>query len=166
MVYYQLFYHLVWATKNREPRITESLEAILYNLLRTKAIGLEGSVFAINGVEDHVHMVVSIPPKVAVAAFIGQIKGIASAKLNQHYPSLTPFYWQDDYGAFSFDGKRLTNVIAYVENQKHHHAQRNTIPLLERTEGEDAARRFKENSAGYLVEDIVWRQEMLLLSAE
>lgn len=162
MPYCQLFYHLVWSTKNREPRISAAVEPVIYNLLRAKAIGLEGIVFAINGIADHVHMVVAIPAKIAVATFIGQIKGVASAKFNQSHPSDTPFYWQEEYGAFSFDGKRLPNLIAYVENQKQHHAQNGTIPILERTEG-DGVRLVKEPTAGYAVEDVTWRQEMLLL---
>lgn len=162
MPYYQLFYHLVWSTKNREPRLTETVEPVLYNLLRTKAIGLEGIVFALNGSVDHVHMVVAIPPKIAVATFVRQIKGVASAKFNQTHPSDTPFYWQEEYGAFSFDGKRLPNVIAYVENQKQHHTQNSTIPILERTAGE-VVHRVNESTVGYLVEDGNWRQEMLML---
>lgn len=165
MPYCQLFYHLVWSTKNREPRLTPAIEPVIYNLLRTKAIGLEGIVFAINGIIDHVHMVVAIPAKIAVATFVGQIKGVASAKFNQSQPSATPFYWQEEYGAFSFDGKRLPNVIAYVEHQKQHHAQNSTIPILERTTGEEV-RLVKEPTIGYLVEEANWRQEMLALSQE
>lgn len=165
MPYCQLFYHLVWSTKYREPRITPDIEPNIYNLLRTKAIGLEGIAFVLNGVEDHVHMVAAIPSKIAVATFIGQIKGVTSTKFNQSYPSDTSFYWQDEYGAFSFDGKRLPNVIAYVEKQKQHHAQTSTIPILERTEG-DVVRLVKESAVGYLVEDENWQQEMLMLSEE
>lgn len=156
MPYCQLFYHLVWSTKNREPRITAEVEPVIYNLLRTKAIGLEGTVFAINGMAEHVHMAVAILPKIAVATFAGQIKGVASAKFNQNYPSANPFYWQEEYGAFSFDSKRLPNVITYIENQKQHQAQDSTIPILERTEGE-GVRLVKESTVGYVVEDVMWR---------
>ncbi len=76
MPYYRLFYHIVWATKNRESLITPEIEPIIYNFLRGKAIGLGGTVFAINGMEEHTHMVASIPPKIAVATFIGQVKGV------------------------------------------------------------------------------------------
>ncbi|MBX3011215.1 MAG: IS200/IS605 family transposase [Caldilineaceae bacterium] len=95
MPYCQLSYHLVWSTKQREPRITPEIEPVIYNLLHTKAVGLEGIVFALNGSADHVHMVVAIPPKIAVATCIGQIKGVTSAKFNQSYPSETPFYGQE-----------------------------------------------------------------------
>lgn len=162
MPYCQLFYHLVWSTKHREPRITPEVEPIIYNLLRTKAIGLGGTVFALNGSVEHVHLVTTIPPRIAVATFVGQVKGVASAKLNQSRPGEIPFYWQEEYGAFTFDGKRLSNVIAYVENQKQHHAQNSTIPILERTDGEEA-RLFKEATIHHFVEESKWREEMLRL---
>lgn len=162
MPYSQLFYHLVWSTKNREPRLTAQVEPIIHNFLRAKAIGLEAIVFAINGIEDHVHVVASIPPRIAVAKFVGQIKAVASTKFNKAYPDQPSFFWQEEYGAFSFDGKRLPNYIAYVERQKEHHANQRTIPVLERTTGE-APSLIREDDVGYIIEDELWRREMELL---
>ena len=68
MAYWRLFYHLVWATHQRRPLITPELEPILYNFVKAKAIGLDATVFVINGVADHVHCVVAIPPSIASLA--------------------------------------------------------------------------------------------------
>jgi REP-associated tyrosine transposase len=133
MPYWQLFYHLVWATKNRELLLTPDVEPIVHEFLRDKAIGLGATVFALNGMADHVHLVVAVPPKIAVATFVGQVKGVASAKLNKLDPIPSRFFWQDEYGAFSLDRKRLPSHIAYVELQKERHAQGTVIPALERT---------------------------------
>ena len=130
MPYWQLFYHVVWTTKHRLPLIDASAEPVIYGFLQSKAINLGGVVFAINGIADHVHMVVSIPPRMAVATFIGQVKGVASARYNQGQFSKDRFEWQDGYGVFSFDGKRLPYVVAYVNRQKEHHADKTTIPVL------------------------------------
>jgi putative transposase len=159
MPYWQLFYHLVWATKHREPLITPAVAADIYGFLRGKAIGLGATVFAVNGVADHVHLVVAIPPKIAVAMLVGQIKGLASAKANKAGLTSTPFYWQEEYGAFSFDGKRLPNFIACVERQQQQHADRTTIRVLERTE-DQADRLIRESSALYLLDDATRRQEL------
>lgn len=159
MPYYQLFYHLVWATKNREPLLTPQVEPIIHNYVRTKAIGLGAIVFALNGIEDHVHVVASIPPRIAVATFVGQIKGVASTKFNKSYRDQPPFFWQEEYGAFSFDGKRLPNYIAYVERQKEHHANQRTIPILERFTGE-GVKLIREDEVGYAFEGEAWRCEM------
>ncbi len=159
MPYWQLFYHIIWATKNREPLLTPNVESIIHDLLRRKAIGLGAIVFALNGVFDHVHMVAAIPPKIAVAKFIGQVKAVASTKFNKSSVSEVSFFWQEEYGVFSFDGKRLPNYIAYVENQKQHHAQNTTIPILERTD-DMAVRVVREDTAPYRVEEDEWRREL------
>ena len=158
MPYWQLFYHLVWSTKNREPLITPDVEAIIYNFLRTKAIGLGATVFAIGGMPDHVHVVTAIPPKIAVAKFVGQIKAVSATKFNKlDLPHI--LYWQKEYGVFSFDGKRLPNVIAYVQHQKEHHANQTTIPVLERQTGESKWL-LRESGPIYAIDDAVWRAEL------
>jgi len=132
MPYWQLFYHIAWSTKNREPLLTPDLEPLVYELIHSKAIGLGATVFAVNGMADHVHLITSIPPKIAVATFIGQVKGITSTKVNKSLSDFPSFAWQEEYGIFSFDKKRLPNHITYVDRQKAHHSQGTIIPLLER----------------------------------
>ncbi len=132
MPYWQLFYHLVWSTKDREPLLTPDVELVVHGYLRSKAIGLGAALFALNGISDHVHMVAAIPPAIAVARFVGQVKGVSAARYNKGGFAKV-VYWQEEYGAFSFDGKRLPNFVAYVERQKEHHARNEVIPALERT---------------------------------
>ena len=59
MPYWKLFYHAVWATRFRERVILPEIEPAIHDLLRSKAVGLGATVFALNGMEDHVHLVVS-----------------------------------------------------------------------------------------------------------
>ena len=133
MPYWKLFYHLVWATRYRERLIQPAIEPAVHDLLRSKAVGLGATVFALNGMEDHVHLVVSVPPKLALADFIGKLKGSASARFNKSGLLDRPLYWQEEYGILSVDAKRLPRYVAYVENQKAHHARADLIPVLERT---------------------------------
>jgi putative transposase len=159
MPFCQLYYHLIWATKDRLPLLTPQVEPAIHNYLRAKAIGLGATVFALNGVEDHVHMIASIPPKIAVAKFVGQVKAVASTKFNKSGTGPTPFFWQDEYGAFTFDRKRLPNFVSYVERQKEHHAQPYLIPVLERT-NEQPEKTIREHNALYWIEDPEWRREL------
>jgi putative transposase len=162
MPYWQLFYHLVWSTKNRQPLLTPSVEKQIYGYLTSKAAGLRGVVYAIGGTRDHVHLVVSIPPAVSVAKFVGQIKGVASTKLNKSGASSLRFRWQDEYGAFSLDAKRLPNYIAYVERQKEHHREGTTIPVLERAASQSTGPRLlQEPASPYITQLDTWRTEML-----
>ncbi len=163
MPYHQLFYHLVWATKDRLPLLTPDIKPIVYDLLRTKAIGLDATVFAIGGMEEHVHMVASIPPVIAVSKFIGQTKGATSTRFNKGGHG-TVLFWQDEYAAFTFDAKRLPNYVAYVQRQEEHHSRGTTIPLLERTAGQRTSLLMVgEEPAGYWAEDEAWRRELLEL---
>ncbi len=134
--YWQLFYHAVWATRYRERLLGPEIEPFAHGLIRDKALELKAVIHALNGMEDHVHLVISIPPKLAPAFFIGQVKGATSARLNQSGRLDRPFFWQDEYAVFSLDAKRLPHHVAYVDNQKTYHARATVIPALERT-GED-----------------------------
>jgi len=157
MPYWQLFYHIVWATKNREPLLTPQVEPMIHGYLHNKALDLEATVYALNGYLDHVHIVASIPPKIAVSKFVGQIKAVASVKFNQSRPNDSPFYWQEEFGIFSFDRKRLPGYVAYVERQKEHHRQGTMIPVLE-CDLQDKA--LKDETKIYGVADDEWIQEL------
>ena len=158
MPYCKLFYHFVWTTKHRKPILTPEIEPHIYDLIRSKAIGLGATFFAIGGIPDHVHLVVSVPPKLALATFVGQVKGVTSVKANQLGLADGQFYWQEEYGVFSFDQKRLPYVVSYVEHQKQHHANQRAISLLEQTD-ESPDRLLQELSAPFFVDEDAWRTE-------
>ena len=132
MPYCQLYYHIVWSTKDREPLLADGVEEMVNGLLRAKAVNLGAHVYALNGMPDHVHMIVSIPPRIAVSRFIGQVKATASTRFNKSAEHDFQLLWQREYSIFTFDRKSLSRHVAYVEGQKAHHADRTTIPLLER----------------------------------
>ena len=160
MPYWQLYYHIVWGTKRRLPLITPEIEPVIHGFLRRKAADLGGTVFASNGMMDHVHMAVAIPPRISVAKFVGQIKGAASTQLNKSGLIEPVFRWQEEYGVFSFDRKRLPNFIAYVDQQKQHHADATMLKVLElMTE----RRLVNEPSSTYAVADDAWWTEMQAL---
>ena len=159
MPYWQLFYHIVWATRNREPLISPDIEPIIFEFLRTKAIGLGAIVFALNGISDHVHLVTSIPPTIAISKFTGQVKAVATVKFNQSGHPKAPLYWQEGFGAFSFDRKRLPYLIQYVEKQKTHHGTHTEIEVLERIEGE-GVKLIRETPNDYLSDFASWMEDL------
>jgi putative transposase len=132
MFYWRLFYHAVWSTKDRQPLIDPAWEKDLYGYLWGKATALECIPHAINGMPDHMHMVLSIPPRMAVAAIIGQLKGASSHHINELYLGGT-FEWQAEYSVFSISESVLEKVVGYVTMQKQHHADRTLIDTLEST---------------------------------
>lgn len=121
MSYWKLFYHVVWGTKNRLDLIDPAWEKDLNGYMWGKATALECIPHAINGMSDHTHVVISIPPKLCVATVIGQLKGASSHHINQNYAGGS-FLWQAEYGVFSFSESSLFRVVNYVDHQKNHHA--------------------------------------------
>jgi putative transposase len=138
MALWRLYYHLVWATKNREPLIDKQREDKLYSYLTGKADSLKCIIHAVNGTEDHIHVIASIPPVLSIADFVKQIKGSSAHYLN-HLGSTheRSFGWQAGYGVFSMGHKQLEQAVSYVDNQKLHHAQGTIIPSLEREMNEE-----------------------------
>ena len=137
MAYWRLYYHIVWATKGRELLVTAELEPLLHDYLRGKVISLGGVFHAVGGIEDHIHVVASIPPKIAVATFVGQLKGASSHWANHLTEYDSALYWQDGYGVFSFGKQTLPRVVAYVLNQREHHAKNDLWLALGRVEAAD-----------------------------
>jgi REP element-mobilizing transposase RayT len=132
MTYWKLYYHFTWGTKGRLALIDPAIEPELYRVIAAKTQGMEGFVHAIGGTEDHVHLAVSIPPKVSLAKFIGDIKGNSSHYVNHIIKPDFEFYWQDEYGVLSFGEKNLSSVVGYIHNQKQHHADGMLIAAMER----------------------------------
>lgn len=140
MAYWRLYYHLVWSTKERQKLIIAEREANLYHYIIGKADKLDCIIHAIGGMEDHIHIVTSIPPSLAISEFVKNIKGSSAHYFNLESPlNAEKFTWQRGYGVFSMGTKYLENAIAYVNNQKQHHAQATTNTYLERDDSEDDA---------------------------
>ena len=131
MPYWRLFYHFVWATKSGEPLIESEWEGKLHNVIAAKAAELEAMVYAVGGMDSHVHLVVSVPPKVALSVFIAQVKGSSSHWVNHDLKPDYQFALQAEYGVVSFGGKQLDRVVRYAKNQREHHAEGKAIRMLE-----------------------------------
>jgi putative transposase len=122
MPHYRLFYHFIWSTKNRQPWIVPELEQHLFDSIRSKVIGLDARVLAVNACRDHIHLVASVPPTISLSNFIGQVKGISSLRINESGLLPMKFNWQEEYSVFSLDETSLSACIFYTEKQKEHHA--------------------------------------------
>ena len=121
------------STESRQPLITPERESKLYGYIIGKADAMGCIIHAIGGIEDHIHIVASIPPKLSIADFVKTIKGSSAYHLN-HTPLAygLGFSWQHGYGVFSLGGKQLDEAKTYVNNQKQNHLQGTVVPALER----------------------------------
>ena len=133
MSFWRNYYHLVWATKERQPFIQPHIEHRLFDYIEAKARELEVVLYAINGTADHIHLVAAIPPKQSVAAVVQHLKGASSHFVNAHlHPAEFHFAWQDGYGCLTVGERYKDSAVAYVLAQKEHHAQGSTNGWLER----------------------------------
>ncbi len=115
--------HLVFSTKNREPIITGEIESRLYEYLGGVVRGANGSLIEINGMPDHVHLLIRESKSVADQDFIGQLKGDSSRWINQTFDGLPRFQWQAGYGWFSVSPADVETARNYIRGQKAHHAE-------------------------------------------
>ena len=137
---WRLHYHLIWATKGREPIIGERAEETIRRTVSGTSSRMGLIVHAIGVMPEHVHVVVSIPPKYSVAEVVRAMKGSATRYINlQSQNGLNPFRWQAEYGALSFSDRGLADVIDYAVRQRERHASNDLYAALEASgESEDA----------------------------
>lgn len=137
MSFWRTYYHIVWATRNREPLITPQIEPRLYAYIINKAAELGVYVYALNNWVEHFHIVTAIPPKEAVAHVVKTLKGASSHDLNQQGVLDSLFAWQRGYGVLSLGSRQLDDAIEYVRRQKEHHRDNTVKAWLEYIAEED-----------------------------
>jgi REP element-mobilizing transposase RayT len=117
-----LYIHLVWATWDRLPLITPDIERRLHRNIESEARKQGCNVLAINGVQDHIHLLVSLPATVTIANLVKQVKGVSSHFVNETLKPAAQFKWQASYGAFTVSRWDVDRIVAYIQRQKEHHA--------------------------------------------
>ena len=80
-------------------------------------------VLAINGMPDHLHVLVKLPTTVSIAAIAKQMKGVSSRFVREELPDAERFYWQAGYGVFSVDHLEVDRVIDYIDHQELRHSE-------------------------------------------
>jgi putative transposase len=136
MTYWRLHYHLIWATADRQPILTVEREKVFYGVLYGKAKELNLKIHAAGNVEDHVHVVISIPPKISVADCLRHLKGASAFAINHMDGSDGNFKWQAGYGALTIGERSLETVMEYAAKQKEHHRENEVIAVYERIDDE------------------------------
>jgi len=117
--YLSLNYHLVFSTKERQAFIRSSWRGALHEYLGGTVRGLRGRARSVGGVEDHVHLLVSLDATHQIGGFLRELKKASSVWVaRQHCPE---FAWREGYPAFTVSASRRENVRRYIESQEEHH---------------------------------------------
>jgi REP element-mobilizing transposase RayT len=111
--------HIIFSTKNREPMISAQLKPRLMAYMGGILHGIGAVPLIINGVEDHVHVLSSLPPVLALSNLIRDLKANSSGWVNEQFGQ--PFGWQTGYAAFSVSKSLVEAARGYIETQEIHH---------------------------------------------
>jgi REP element-mobilizing transposase RayT len=132
--YTELFVHIVWATGGRLPLITDDVAPLVYGAIDTQCHRLNTASLAVGGTEDHVHLLVRLPPRLGVEPLVEAVK---AASLHAFTTRIRPgwrFEWTATYGAFTLAQAEVPRAMMYVRSQKELHAAKTLWDRWERCE--------------------------------
>lgn len=116
-----LFYHIVFSTKNRENFINEDIENRVWSYIGGIARKHKLTALQVGGIENHIHALIMAPPSIAPSKIAQWLKGESSKWIHEEFVDLRRFAWQDGYGVFSVSKSNAPKVIKYIQNQREHH---------------------------------------------
>jgi len=119
--YSQLYIHYVFAVQNRLSLIQDKWRIQLYKYINGIVEQQGHKPFSINGMPDHIHLLVSMNPKQSPSDLLFHVKRSSSLWINENKLVHGKFSWQEGFGAFSYGKSQIPAIINYIENQQKHH---------------------------------------------
>lgn len=119
--YSQIYLHIVFAVKHRNKLIKNEWKDELYKYICGIVNNKKEKIYAINGVSDHIHILISVKPDCILSDMVGIIKVNSTKWINSKHYSKGEFHWQEGFGAFSVSQSQIGKVIKYIDNQELHH---------------------------------------------
>ncbi len=119
--YTDLLFHVIFSTKDRAPLLDVKLKPRLFPYTGGIIRELGGTALLINGPNDHVHILASLPAKTALSEIIGKAKANSSGWVHREFTEKQAFAWQTGYAAFSVSHSQKQSVLDYIANQEEHH---------------------------------------------
>lgn len=123
-VFTQLYIHLVFAVKYRDRLLKENHRPELYKYISGIVTNHKHKSIIINGMPDHVHILVGLNPDMSISDLVREIKRSSSLFINERKWFVGKFGWQEGYGAFSYSRSQLDSIYNYILNQHVHHKKR------------------------------------------
>ena len=116
--YAQNVVHVVFSTKNRHKSIDPEFRPQLWTYITGICKNLDIYVHSVGGVEDHLHLLIQIPPVLTLSKAVATIKANSSRWASEEGHK---FAWQQGYAAFSVSASVIPFVIRYIQSQEEHH---------------------------------------------
>lgn len=122
--YTQIHIQFVFAVKYRNGAINASWKDELYMYITGIVQHHNHKLIVINGMSDHIHILIGMRPSQSVSDLMQDIKASSSKWINGKNFLKSRFEWQEGYGAFSYGASQVNDVIQYINNQERHHAKK------------------------------------------
>jgi putative transposase len=120
----QIYIQTVFAVSNRMSLITPTFKEDLYKYIAGIVRNQGQKLISINGMPDHVHILIGLKPSMALADLVRDLKADSSTYINTNRWVRGKFTWQEGYGAFPYGHSQLDTIISYIQNQEKHHSRR------------------------------------------
>lgn len=120
----QIYIQVIFAVKGRESLIHASWEEELYKYISGVIKNKEQKLIAINGMPDHIHILIGMKPSCNLSDLVREIKKASNEFIKEKKFVKGKFSWQEGYGAFSYNHSVLGNIVDYIKNQKEHHRKK------------------------------------------
>jgi len=117
----QMYVQLVFAVKRREAALTKIIRPRVFEYMSGIITNQRHKSIIINGVSNHVHILLGLNPSVSVSDTVYEIKRGSSLFINKNKLCQGKFSWQEGYGAFTYNRSQIDNLYKYIENQENHH---------------------------------------------
>jgi len=119
--YSQLYVQIVFTVKGRESLIAKENREELHKYITGIIKGRDQKALAVFCMPDHVHILVSIKPSIAISDLVRDIKAGTSNFIKEQKWVKGKFSWQEGFGAFSYSKSQIDTVVNYILNQEEHH---------------------------------------------
>ena len=129
--YTQIHIQAVFAVQNRISLIGKDWKEELYKYITGLVQNQGHKVLQINGMPDHVHILLGLRPTQALADLMQMVKEDSSKWINTKGFVKGKFSWQSGYGAFSYSKNQVPRVINYIQDQEKYHSKRSFLEEYE-----------------------------------
>ena len=122
--YSQIYIQVVFAVEGRQNLIAKQNKEELHKYITGIVHQEKQKLIAINGMPDHVHLLIGLKPDIALSDLVRDVKAKSSKLVNEHGLVKGKFRWQVGFGAFSYGHSQLDAIVRYIQDQQQHHAKR------------------------------------------
>lgn len=113
--------HVVFSTQGRKALITPEAQTRLWEYIGGLGKNHDIPIHEIGGIENHIHILMSVPPTITVSKTVQTLKAYSSKWMNEGVMKTGRFAWQEGYAAFSVSQSNVEKVAEYIRGQAEHH---------------------------------------------